>query len=390
LRFGIFLAPFHARSGENPTLALERDLQLVEHLDALGYDEAWIGEHHSAGAEIIAAPEIFIAAAAARTRHIRLGTGVTSVPYHHPLIVADRMVLLDHLTRGRTMLGIGPGALPSDAHMMGIDPLEQRGMMEEGLEAIIALLDSEEPVTRKTSWFTLQDARLQLRPYTRPRFEIGVAAIVSPSGPRAAARFDCSLLSIGATTEAGFDMLGLHWNVMEEVSADYGRSPDRGRWRLVAPMHIAESREQARADVRFGLWEWFDYMSNVAALPLAPPGFEGTSADDLVDLFVNMGLCAVGTPDDAIAIIERLEAQSGGFGTFLLMAHEWADRPQTLRSYELLARYVMPHFQGSNASLAESSRWARSRHGDFQGQMGAAIQKATESHQAERDAKRAT
>ena len=125
LRFGFFLAPFHP-VGQNPTLALERDLQLIEHLDALGFDEAWFGEHHSAGYEIIASPEVFIAAAARRTKQIRLGTGVSSLPYHHPFMLADRMVLLDHLTRGHVMLGVGPGALPSDAFMMGIDPAKQR------------------------------------------------------------------------------------------------------------------------------------------------------------------------------------------------------------------------------------------------------------------------
>ena len=137
LGFGIFLAPFHP-VGQNPTLALERDLQLIEHLDALGFDEAWIGEHHSAGFEIIASPEVFIAAAAGRTHRIRLGTGVSSLPYHHPFMLADRLVLLDHLTRGRLMIGVGPGALPSDAYMMGIDPVRQRDMMEESLEAILA------------------------------------------------------------------------------------------------------------------------------------------------------------------------------------------------------------------------------------------------------------
>src|SRR5918995_332130 len=110
LKFGIFLAPFHP-VGQNPTLALERDLDLLEHLDSLGFDEAWIGEHHSAGFEIIASPEVFIAAAAERTKHIKLGTGVSSLPYHHPLILADRIVLLDHLTRGRFQFGVGPGAL---------------------------------------------------------------------------------------------------------------------------------------------------------------------------------------------------------------------------------------------------------------------------------------
>src|SRR6266403_2292835 len=135
LRFGVFLAPFH-KPGINPTLALQNDLDLVAWLDRLGYDEAWFGEHHSAGTEISASPEIMIAVAAERTRHLKLGTGVVRLSYHNPLWVAERIVLLDHLTRGRVMLGAGPGSLPSDAWMMGIDPLRQRDMMEEALEAI--------------------------------------------------------------------------------------------------------------------------------------------------------------------------------------------------------------------------------------------------------------
>ena len=119
MKFGIFLGPFH-RVGENPTLAIDRDLELVQWLDYLGYDEAWIGEHHSAGWETISSPEIFMGVAADRTRHIKLGSGVISLPYHHPLMVANRMVQLDHMTHGRVMLGVGPGALPGDAYMMGI------------------------------------------------------------------------------------------------------------------------------------------------------------------------------------------------------------------------------------------------------------------------------
>src|SRR3954470_5448623 len=189
LKFGIFLAPFHP-VGQNPTLALERDLDLIVHLDSLGFDEAWIGEHHSAGFEIIASPEVFIATAAERTKRIRLGTGVSSLPYHHPLMLADRMVLLDHLTKGRVMLGCGPGALPSDAYMMGIEVAKQRDMMEEGLESILRLLEGE-TVTMQTDWFTLREARLQLLPYTRPRMEVAVAAQVSQAGPRAAGGFGC-------------------------------------------------------------------------------------------------------------------------------------------------------------------------------------------------------
>jgi limonene 1,2-monooxygenase len=383
LRFGIFLAPFHP-VGQNPTLALERDLELVVRLDQLGYDEAWFGEHHSAGFEIIASPEVFIATAAERTKHIRLGTGVSSLPYHHPLILADRMVLLDHLTRGRSMLGVGPGALPSDAYMMGIDPGKQRAMMEESLEAILALLEGSEPVTRETDWFTLRDARLQLRPYTHPRFDVAVAAQVSPSGPRAAGRFGLGLLSLGATSTGGFDVLGLHWSVMEERAEEFGTTVDRANWRLVGPMHIAETEEQARKDVEHGLPQWLDYFRNVAALPLAP---EADDTMSMVDALNGTGLAIIGTPDMAVAQIQRLVDQSGGFGTFLFMAHEWADREATLRSYELFAREVMPLFQGSTPSLVTSRDWAAANRPQFIGAAASAVMQAVADHHAEKASK---
>jgi limonene 1,2-monooxygenase len=370
--------------GQNPTLALERDLELVVRLDQLGFDEAWFGEHHSAGYEFIASPEVFIAVAAERTRHLRLGTGVSSLPYHHPFILADRMVLLDHLTRGRVMFGVGPGALPSDAFMMGIDPMRQREMMEESLEAILALLDGRELVTRDPGWFTLRDARLQLRPYSHPRFEVAVAAQVSPAGPRAAGRFGLSLLSIGATTAGGFDVLGSHWQVMEERAAEFDTTVERRNWRLVGPMHIAETEEQARADVTFGLVQWVDYFERVAALPLAPGTLD---PERMVDALMATGFAVVGTPAMAVEQIERLAVQSGGFGTYLLMAHEWADREATLHSYELFAREVIPHFQGKIGSLVESRDWAADNRPEFIGAAGGAIMQAISDHHAEREAK---
>lgn len=383
LRFGIFLAPFHP-AGQNPTLALERDLELIVRLDQLGYDEAWIGEHHSAGYEIIASPEVFIGAVSQRTRHIRLGTGVSSLPYHHPLMLADRMVLLDHLTRGRVMFGVGPGALPSDAFMMGIDPMRQREMMEESLEAILALLDTTEPVTRQTDWFTLRDARLQLRPYTHPRFEVAVAAQVSPAGPRAAGRFGLGLLSIGATSAGGFDVLGSHWQVMEERAAEFGTNVDRQRWRLVGPMHIAPTEEQARREVEYGLAQWVDYFRRVAALPLAP---ETDNATELVDALNASGLAVIGTPEMAAAQVQRLIDQSGGFGAYLFMAHEWAERSATLRSYELFAQEVMPRFQDSAQMTVTSRDWAAENRPEFIGTATAAVMQAVQSHHEEKAAR---
>ncbi len=382
LNFGIFLAPFHP-VGQNPTLALERDLQLIEHLDQLGFEEAWIGEHHSGGYEIIASPEVFIAAVSQRTRHIRLGTGVSSLSYHHPFMLADRLVLLDHLTRGRLMIGVGPGALPSDAYMMGIDPARQREMMEESLEAILLLLAGDGPVNMETDWFCLKDARLQLLPLQRPYPEVAVAAQISPAGPRAAGRFGCSLLSIGATSTGGFDALGLHWDVMEQRSAEFATTIDRSKWRLVGPMHIADTKEQAIADVAFGLPAWIDYFQRVAALPLAP---EGEDLLSMVEALNNSGLAVIGTIDDAIAQIERLNVQSKGFGSFLLMGHEWADTAQTHHSYELIARYVKPHFQNSATSLVASRDWAAENRPEFIGAAGNAVMSAISKHQEENEA----
>ena len=176
MKFGIFLGPFH-RVGENPTLALERDLELIQWLDVLGFDQAYIGEHHSAGWETIGSPELFMATAAERTRQIRLGTGVVSLPYHHPYMVAQRMVLLDHLTRGRVILGVGSGALGSDAFMLGIKPDRQREMTDESLGIIMRLFTETDPITYKSDWFDLNDAVLQLRPYQRPHIPVAVASV---------------------------------------------------------------------------------------------------------------------------------------------------------------------------------------------------------------------
>ena len=379
LRFGIFMAPFHP-AGQNPTLALERDLELIVRLDELGYDEAWIGEHHSAGLEIIASPEVFIAAAAQRTRHIRLGTGVSSLPYHHPFMLADRMVLLDHLTRGRVMFGVGPGALPSDAYMMGIDPATQRERMEESLGAIIALLTADEPVSLQTDWFTLRDARLQLRPYTYPHFEIAVAATVSPAGPRTAGHYGVGLLSLGATSMGGFAVLGDHWKIWNDQAQAFGQQVDRSTWRLVGPMHVAPTRKQAFEEVEYGIHDWIDYFRNVVALPLAP---EEPDPRKWPQAIVESGTAVIGTPDDAAAQLERLKKQAGGFGCFLIMAQDWVDRQASLASYELLAKEVFPRFQGSSDLTINSREWCRKDHDSLIGGAMNAVVKEIDRYEKE-------
>ena len=380
MRNGIFLAPFHPLD-RDPTEALRRDLELIEILDRFGYEEAWVGEHHSAGFEIISSPELFIAAAAERTTRIKLGTGVVSLPYHNPLMAANRIIQLDHMTRGRVMFGVGPGLLPSDAMMLGIDPMTQRDRMMEGLAVILRLFKGE-TVTEKTDWYNLVGARAHLAPFTKPYPEVVVASAVSPSGGRAAGRYDLGMLCVAATNAGGFDALGTNWKIACEIATDHGRVMDRRRLRLVGPVHIAESREQARANVSWGLHKWTDYFARLN--PLAPrPAEDGR---DPIDQMIDSGQVVIGTPEDAIAQINRLREKQGRFGVFLQLAHNWASWDNTVKSYQLWAEHVAPVFKNANASRQASFDHTMGHAEDYMGKAmqaaGAMIQKHADEQAA--------
>jgi len=382
LRFGIFLAPFHSPN-ENPTLALERDLDLVVHLDKLGFDEAWIGEHHSGGFEIIASPEVFIAFAAERTQRIRLGTGVSSLAYHQPLINADRINQLDHMTRGRVMFGVGPGSLPSDAFAMGFHPKEQRRRMNEAIDVLVPLLRGER-VSAETDWFTLRNARLQLASYSKPMIEMAVASLRSPSGALAAGKHGIGLLSLGGTNDEALAAHAENWRRCEEAADEHGQTVARNNWRIVTLIHLAETREQAEADVAFGLDTFAGYFRDIAPTPIVPPG----TPDPLAYLRESR-MAVIGTPDEAIEHIERLWQGSGGFGALLQLAHEWANWEATQKSYELMARYVIPHFQGAMDRQRDSHAYTTANRDTYVGAVDAAINTEIERYEERQRAKAA-
>jgi limonene 1,2-monooxygenase len=378
MKFGIFMGPFH-RVGENPTLAIDRDLELVQWLDYLGYDEAWIGEHHSAGWEIISSPEIFIGVAADRTKHIKLGTGVVSLPYHHPFMVANRLVQLDHMTHGRVMFGVGPGALPGDAYMMGIPSTTQRERMDESFSIILRLFTETEPITYKSDWFELNEALLQLRPYTKPYMPIAVASVQSPAGVALAGKYGASVLTITVPRDpsSGPSDLKALWAIAEESAAEHGQTVNRDDWRLVLPVHLAESRKEAFEQARLGAGryqrEYFEHTMGRQTVIEGP-------LEKVIEGMVERGAWIVGTPDDCIEGIKRLEERSGGFGGFLVQAVDWAPREHVLHSYELLARHVMPHFQGTALSTAASNEWAYQRRETLMAGRNQAIDRAKQAY----------
>lgn len=375
LRHGIFLAPHHPVD-EDPTWLMQRDLELMEWVDRLGYDEAWIGEHHSGGYETISSPEIFIAAAAERTRRIKFGLGVVSLPFHNPLVVANRVIQLDHQTRGRVMFGAGPGLLESDAWMMGIDPMVKRDRLEQSLDVILRLFKGE-IVTEKTDWYELRDAHCHVLPYTRPHPEVAVASVVTPSGGRLAGKYGLSMLCLAALG-LGFDALSTNWKTALDVAERHGVTMDPGGLRLVVPIHIAETREKARENLRYGFTKWLAYQNAQDPSRYAVP-----NDVDPLDWFFEKDLGVVGTPEDAIRVIERLQAKQGWFGCFCQHSVDWADFEQTKRSYELVARYVMPHFAKANQSRAASLEFLRDNQPKFIAQQRAAAKAMFTKHEAE-------
>ncbi|HEX5380023.1 MAG TPA: LLM class flavin-dependent oxidoreductase [Phenylobacterium sp.] len=343
MKFGAFLAPHHP-IGEHPMLQMRNDIKLAAHLDALGFDEFWVGEHHSTGWEVIASPEMFLAAVGENTHRIRLGTGVVSLPYHHPFNIAQRMVQLDHMTGGRVIFGTGPGALPSDAYTLGIDPMTQRDRQDEAI-GVIKRLFAGERVSHQSDWFTLQDARLQLFPL-QEEMPMVTASSISPSGMTLAGKYGLGVLSIGSNSDAGLAALPTQWGFAEQAAAKSGMKIDRKDWRVLMSWHIAETREEARAQAGQGLMKWHnEYTVGTLMRPGANPF---TSPDQAVDetAFVDGAASVIGTPDDLIAAIRKLSASAGGFGTVLGFAHDWANRENTLKSWDLVARYVIPEIHG--------------------------------------------
>ena len=356
LKFGAFLAPHHP-IGENPLLQFRRDLDFVEQLDALGYDEFWCGEHHSSGWETIASPEMFLAAAGERTKRIKLGTGVVSLPYHHPFNVAQRIVQLDHMTKGRAMFGSGPGALPSDARTMGISPMLLRDRQDEAMGVIIRLLDGEERFSYDSDWFTLHEAALQILPI-QERMPMATASSISPSGMQIAGKYGIGVLSIASTSAEGLQALPTQWAFAEEAAAANGTTVDRRDWRVLMSWHIAETKEQARREAVHGLHRWHnEYNVRVLGRPGA------THVEDPWDLLDQVsesgaeggGAAVVGTPDDLIQAINNLQEVTGGFGVVLGFAHDWANRENARRSWDLVARYVIPAINGSVQPLQGSA-----------------------------------
>ncbi|MBM3959709.1 MAG: LLM class flavin-dependent oxidoreductase [SAR202 cluster bacterium] len=368
MKFAFFMMPLHLPT-ENPSLAFDRDLDLINFAEDLGYDEFFVGEHHSAAWETIPAPEMFLARASATAKRIRLGTAVINLPFHHPFHIAERMAFLDHLTRGRVTLGVGPSALPPDIKLFNLPFADLRPMMNESIEIIVKLLESPEPVTYEGKFWKLKDMALQLRSYQQPRLPLAIATGGSKNALELAARYEMNLFSGGSRmTPPGSLSLDKQWAFVEQAAAKHGKSTDRNRWRISTYVHLAETREQAWDDIQKGAHrDVHDYFMTINGKNQfeAFPGQE--KGEITVGSVADMRGWIVGTPDDAIERIEALNKLTGGIGGIMQTMHEWLPTARYKNSLELFARYVIPHFRGHTVDLKRE--WERTKEASQSGSL---------------------
>jgi limonene 1,2-monooxygenase len=235
-----------------------------------------------------------------------------------------------------------------------------------------------EPFTHVTDWFQMHEAVLQLRPFQRPHPPIAVTSMESPAGMVLAGKHGCGVLSLSVAKAGGGPVdLREQWRIAEESAARHGTVMRREDWRLTVPIHLAPTRQEALDDAREGAAAYLlDYAEGTTGRPAPVPG----PRERVIDQMVERGSWIVGTPDDCIQAIERLWELSGGFGAVLAWAHEWAPREKVLQSYELLARYVAPRFQGSLEGIERSNAEARARAADVHRTRSDALERARQAY----------
>lgn len=355
MKFSVFMMPLHHPT-ENPSLAFERDIGLIHYADELGFDEFFIGEHHSGGWETMPAPEMALAKASAQAQRIRLGTSVISVPFHHPFEVAERMAFLDHLTRGRAILGVGPCALVTDKILFGLPTAKLYPMMAESVEIIVKLLESDQPIDYDGEFWKIKQMRLQLRSFQQPRLPMAIASSGNPISLELAGKFGMLFLSPAGKNVRNHQTKADQWKKVEAIAARHGKPTSRDNWRIATCVYLADSKEEAWRDVEAAIARDLQYF---AAIGLKAP-YESYPGQPLSEITARSGAdrrdWIIGTPDDAIAHIERMQAETGGFGGLMLTTHEWVGTDKMRRSYELFARYVIPHFRGHTSGYHDEWR----------------------------------
>lgn len=354
MKLGAFVMPSHPP--ERSLIDGYRwDLEQLQLLDRLGFREAWIGEHYTARWEPNPAPDLLIAQALMRTEQIVLAPGAHLLPYHHPVELAHRVAFLDHIAQGRYMLGVGIGALPSDQLLFGVDAAsgENRRMTAEALEIMLQIWQGGPRDYRGEFWSMgspetdFDFLGYHLEPFQKPHPPIGIAGL-SPGSETLKLAGERGFLPLSISLNPAHT--ASHWASVREGAARSGRVPDRREWRLTREVYVAETDARARELARDGAMGrcWREYLLPFYLGNGMGPHFKTDPAmpdsEITVDFLID-NAWFVGSPETVTAKIEKLQADTGGFGGMLVMMYDFSsEQADWERSLRLLVDEVMPSF----------------------------------------------
>ena len=354
MKLSYFMMPVHHRDKDYRT-SLAEDTEAIALADRLGFEEAWVGEHHTSSVEPITSPLLFMANLIARTKRIKLATGVICAPQYHPALVAGHAAMFDHLAQGRFVMGIGPGGLPSDFELFGVADADRNAMMIESLDTILEIWSTDPPYDIRGKYWTTKVADWahddiglgrMVRPLQKPHPPIAISAMSPSSGSMrfAAAR---GYEAISANFVAGW-AVKTHWETYAGECEARGVRPDPSRWRVARSVFVADSDVEAEdfvKDPNGSFAYYYDYLlrifdrAGMRALAVTEPGADpgALTSAELVDKLVVRG--------SAKSVTERILAfrdEVGPFGHLAMTAHDWTDKRAFVRSMEAMAREVAP------------------------------------------------
>ena len=355
MKLGTFMMPLHPPEKDR-TACFAEDVDFIVLADQLGYTEAWIGQHHTVAWEPIPANDLFISHVLPQTKNIRLGTGVSIMPQHHPVNVAVRLAFLDHLSKGRINCGFGQGGVATDWGLFDLpDPKTQGLMTLESIDMVLKLWQEDAPFDFQGDFYHIKIEEQQpelgigelLRPYQKPHPPIGMSVIRGTSmaatlaGQRGYLPISTNLVTASTLTQ--------HWQTYcaGAINADLPE-PERTRWRVSRSVITADSEQQAwdhALDPKSTFNRAFEYLIAVlgGAQMLHIMKHDEKVADaEVTPEYLIRNLCIIGNVNSCVDQLEGLWDTTGGFDTLLMIAHDWDDRPLWERSLDLLANEVVP------------------------------------------------
>ena len=354
MKLGYFMMPLH-HIDRDYHQTLQEDVEAVIHADALGFSEAWVGEHYSSAVEQITSPLMFHANLISRTKQIKLATGVMCLPQYHPAVQAGQAAMFDHLSEGRFIMGVGPGGLLSDFELFGVLDQDRMAMMEEALDMILALWANDPPYKLSGKYWNIDmkewthhDIKLGYvpKPLQQPHPPIAISAMSPHSGSlRFAGRR--GYIPVTANFIATWSA-ATHWPAYCAGAEEGGQTPDPANWRVARSIYVADSDAEAEAFVKTpgGAYDYYyEYLFHIFDRSNFKAPFVAQAGDDpdaLTHQAVRDACVIHGSPETVAEKVLALREEIGDFGTLVYAAHDWVDKARMKNSMRLMAEEVMP------------------------------------------------